>query len=160
MIKKTAGHSFGVAFAWLLAALCALAIFLFSAQDGTQSALLSGETMGPFSRMLIALFGEEAHTVFRKFAHFFCYCTLMFFTYHAVYRTRKTLSAALPFILCVLYAVSDEIHQFFVPERACRLFDVFVDTLGCIVGGLIFYLLVRCIQSVQRKSNRKRGHKL
>lgn len=158
-MKKSAKHILGVLFAWLLVALCAAGIFMLSAQNGEQSAELSGGMMEQFARFMTALFGEAAHNIFRKFAHFFAYCALMFLTYHAVWRTRRLLSPVLPFTLCVLYAVSDEVHQYFVPERACRLFDVFIDTLGCIVGGLCFYLLFRLIRLLKQKFvNRKRGH--
>ena len=159
-MKHKTKRFLGVLSAWLLVALCAAGIFMLSAQSGEQSAQLSGGIMEQFARFMTALFGEAAHTVFRKFAHFFAYLFLMFFTYHAVWRTRRSLSPLLPFVLCVLYAVSDEIHQYFVPERACRLFDVFVDTLGCIVGGLCFYLLIQLILFLKHKiANRKRGHK-
>lgn len=34
------------------------------------------------------------------------------------------------FVLSVLYAVSDEIHQSFVPSREGKLRDVFIDSIG------------------------------
>ena len=146
-----------IACAWLLVALCAAGIFFFSAQNGLDSAQLSGEVMGPFARILAELFGEAEHTVFRKFAHFFIYALLMFLTYHAIYRTRreKRWSPVLPFVLCVLYAVSDEIHQYFVPERACRLLDVLIDALGCVLGGLCFYLLAKLWLRLTRRGTSK-----
>lgn len=143
---------------WALAVGCAVSIFWFSAQTGADSAAVSGEVMGPFARILTALFGEQGHNVFRKFAHFFIFAALMFFVYHALFRTRRQhrLSAILPFCVCVLYAVSDEVHQLFVPERACRLFDVGVDALGCIVGGLCFYLLAKICLYISQKQKKKK----
>jgi VanZ family protein len=44
-------------------------------------------------------------------------------------------------LICFLYAVSDEIHQSFVPGRACRLFDIFIDTSGSVFFCLIYYIL-------------------
>jgi len=41
---------------------------------------------------------------------------------------------------CVLYAVTDEIHQLFVPGRACELFDILVDSSGALLGNLLFFL--------------------
>jgi VanZ family protein len=38
--------------------------------------------------------------------------------------------------LCILYAVTDEIHQSFVPGRSPRIFDVGIDTLGTLLGLL------------------------
>ena len=154
--KCSARHTLAVLFAWTLAAVCAVAIFLFSAQTGADSAELSGEMMGPFARILTALFGEDGHNVFRKFAHFFIFAALMFLVYHATFRTRRThrLSPWLPFLICVLYAVTDEVHQYFVPERACRIFDVGVDALGCVLGGLCFYCLVKIVYAISRRAKK------
>lgn len=151
-------RTLGLILSWALVVGCAVVIFLFSAQTGADSAAVSGDVMGPFARILTFFFGEQGHNVFRKFAHFFIYAALMFFTCHALFRTRRTrrLSPILPFVLCVLYAVSDEVHQAFVPERACRLFDVGVDALGCVIGGLCFYLLAKlCIRLSQKHKEKE-----
>lgn len=157
MEKQSVRHVIAVALAWVLAAACAAAIFLFSAQTGAESAELSGEVMGPFARLLTALFGENGHNVLRKFAHFFIFAALMFFVYHATFRTRKThrLSPWLPFVLSVLYAVSDEVHQYFVPERACRLFDIGVDALGCVLGGVCFYILAKIVYAISSRRTKQ-----
>lgn len=153
----TMKRALGLIISWALAAGCAVCIFLFSAQNGAESAAVSGGMMGPFAHILTLLFGEQGHNVFRKFAHFFIFAALMFFVYHALFRTRKThrLSAVLPFILCVLYAVSDEVHQLFVPERACRIFDVGVDALGCVIGGLCFYCLAKICLHISQNHKKK-----
>ncbi|MCK9594821.1 MAG: VanZ family protein [Candidatus Omnitrophica bacterium] len=36
-----------------------------------------------------------------------------------------------------LYAVSDELHQLFVPGRECSVFDLFIDLTGSFLGSLI-----------------------
>jgi VanZ family protein len=41
------------------------------------------------------------------------------------------------FILCLLYALSDEWHQSFVPGRVASLYDIVVDGLGAFVAGII-----------------------
>jgi VanZ family protein len=38
--------------------------------------------------------------------------------------------------LCILYAITDEIHQSFVPGRSSRVLDVGIDTLGALLGLL------------------------
>ncbi len=38
--------------------------------------------------------------------------------------------------LCILYALSDEYHQSFVPGRSSRLTDVGIDTTGSLIGLL------------------------
>lgn len=49
----------------------------------------------------------------------------------------------IPLICGVLYAVSDEIHQRFVPGRSCELRDVLIDTCGVLLGVIINMLCVR-----------------
>jgi VanZ family protein len=38
--------------------------------------------------------------------------------------------------MCILYAITDEIHQSFVPGRAPRVLDVGIDALGSVLGLL------------------------
>ena len=42
------------------------------------------------------------------------------------------------------YAATDEIHQYFVPGRSARLFDVGIDSLGVMTGILIYIALMFC----------------
>lgn len=46
-------------------------------------------------------------------------------------------------IFCMFYAISDEIHQYFVPGRSCQLQDILVDTAGAIAAILIWWLCER-----------------
>lgn len=39
----------------------------------------------------------------------------------------------------ILYAVSDEIHQGFVPGRVASPVDALIDSFGALIGLLIFY---------------------
>ncbi len=58
-----------------------------------------------------------------------------------------TLSLSLPeneipaIIIGMLYAVTDEIHQSFVPFRSCSFGDWLADALGVIAGVLIISFL-------------------
>ncbi len=53
-------------------------------------------------------------------------------------RTRTTARRLSPyiiaFLICAAYALSDEIHQLFVPGRAFELFDLMMDCIGILVG--------------------------
>jgi len=44
---------------------------------------------------------------------------------------------------CVLYGLSDEVHQVFVPGRAFQLSDLALDALGALVGVSLAWLLYR-----------------
>ena len=49
----------------------------------------------------------------------------------------------------ILYALSDEIHQLFVPGRSFQFFDIFMDTCGVtvgIIGGIILLLIIDSIK--------------
>ena len=46
-------------------------------------------------------------------------------------------------IVGAVYAVSDEIHQRFVPGRSCELRDMIIDCIGIGTGILIMILLIR-----------------
>lgn len=59
-------------------------------------------------------------------------------------RKRKKKSSMWSFLwraelFCALYACSDELHQYFVPGRSCRFFDVCVDSTGAFCGALLFW---------------------
>ncbi len=45
------------------------------------------------------------------------------------------------FIITVLFAASDEIHQLFVQGRSCSLFDFIADLCGGIIGLIFFHKL-------------------
>jgi len=45
------------------------------------------------------------------------------------------------FGLTVLYAISDELHQYFVPLRECRWQDVAQDSLGALAIGAIIFVI-------------------
>lgn len=61
-------------------------------------------------------------------------------------------------LFCIAYAASDEIHQAFVPGRACRFFDVCVDTGGVLTGALLVSLALRCISSYKKGKKEKIGN--
>jgi len=74
--------------------------------------------------------------ILRKIAHILEYFILASLLYRA-FKGSFSLSAFYlifwPVTLSFLYAVSDEIHQAFVPTRGPSPADVFIDTIGIIV---------------------------
>ena len=75
--------------------------------------------------------------IVRKSAHFLEYFVLgMLAILSAISYKKYTykIKATYAFIICVLYSVSDEIHQFFVPGRACRFTDICIDSAGSITA--------------------------
>ena len=54
------------------------------------------------------------------------------------YRRRQLWWVALA---VMLYGVSDEFHQHFVPGRTVEFFDVVADALGGLLGAWVMYLI-------------------
>ncbi len=53
------------------------------------------------------------------------------------YGWERGLLMALSVLICLLYGVSDEIHQSFVPDRTPSFMDVAADTVGACTGIII-----------------------
>lgn len=71
--------------------------------------------------------------IVRKFAHFTEYFVLGLL----IYNYNKNVLKAL--IICIIYAISDEIHQLFILGRSFQIKDIIIDTLGSITGILFVY---------------------
>ena len=88
--------------------------------------------------------------ILRKLAHMFEYavlCALVARAFAGAGLTgRRQVGYAV--ILAVLYAVTDEYHQSFVPGRFCSPMDVLIDAVGAAAGYYGFLLLRRrkCIK--------------
>ena len=55
-------------------------------------------------------------------------------------------------LIGTLYAATDEIHQAFVPERACALMDVGIDATGVAVGAaIVIAVLVRRVKERKQR---------
>ncbi len=132
-------------------------IFALSAEDATESNSTSAgftyrvfclvypefDEMSPDEQQQII---SDFSFIIRKTAHFSIYMilgALSFINLSLYDRVTRRIRLAGSWIFCVLYAVSDEIHQFFVPGRACQFRDVCIDGLGSFVGILICVLFIR-----------------
>ncbi len=54
--------------------------------------------------------------------------------------------------LSLIYAFSDELHQYLVPGRTGRFSDVFIDLLGIVIGLGFYFLIIR--KTGQKNLNR------
>lgn len=77
-------------------------------------------------------FGNEVLHINAHFLLFF----LLFFMF---YKASKNI--ILSILLCIIYAFIDELRQSYVPNRNASFFDVQIDALGAILGGLILWKL-------------------
>lgn len=136
---------------WVVVVLYLAMIFYFSSQDGTKSHKVSSELL-QYLKFLVVLIPERIQRylsgayrnmefILRKAAHFTEYFILSFVFYRAMVisgvRVKKSMIVTLVF--CFLYAVSDEVHQVFVPGRAFAVGDIIIDTLGAALGIIVIY---------------------
>lgn len=140
---------------WGLAAACMAMIFWFSHQTGSASQSLSD---GVLARILEIVGLLIPSAVIRKAAHAAEFALLAVLLFHALYRTCGRGRPALAWGLTVLYAVTDELHQLFVPGRACRFFDVCVDAAGALAGVLFCLLLLALLKKRRLGRPKKEPH--
>lgn len=129
-------------------------IFVFSNQGGDNSS----QTSGNLIRKIITFFNssiaydklEEIVDILqpftRKLAHFTIYTIGGIIIYNLSNYMFKITNRKIIFTVAFgsLYAITDEIHQYFVPGRSCRIFDVFIDSCG-VIFGICIYLIIRNI---------------
>lgn len=143
---------------WALLIGWMILIFVMSNQPASVSDSQSGFVIYVFNLLGISLdsfFGELANFAVRKTAHFTEYMILFFFSYNVLRLYVEKKDAYIFGILIVAtYACTDEIHQLFVPGRAGKIKDVFIDTSGGLFG-LIIILINNYIKSKSRSINKR-----
>lgn len=144
MIFLKKNKFFAVVF-WAMTLAVMWLIFMFSAATGEESEEVSQNLL---SKIIEFIGNYISHNFLRKLAHFSEFAALGFCMAGAIHFTFGKRKFYIPLIPCFLYAVSDEVHQYFVPERACRIFDIFVDTCGVSTGIGIFLLFILLITKI------------
>ena len=137
---------------WLPVAVWMLVIF--SASSDSQSGQRSSRFIGPFIRWLVPGISEpaveESVAIVRKIAHVTEYAVLSVL----LWRARRGMAGKAPpnwnraharfaLFIAALYAVTDEIHQVFVPNRGPNFWDVVLDTAGAAFGLWLVWLSFR-----------------
>ncbi|HEX4353993.1 MAG TPA: VanZ family protein [Polyangiales bacterium] len=109
---------------------------------------------GPAAAYMLLIWGmssfvpnvDFSHVPFHdKGIHFVEYGTLSVLLYHAIYGTwrawRPLTMFASAVALTVLWGITDEIHQAFVPGRSSDVHDVIADAIGAFAGAVAYLAL-------------------
>jgi VanZ family protein len=133
--------------------------FIFIGSTDLMSAEHTSRFLIPFLHWLKPDFSPEAlaqvHFVLRKLGHVTEYAILAMLFWRALRReTDPQIKAVLRlrsgqtlflsvWILCAIFAATDEFHQSFVPSRGAAWSDVMIDSAGAIFGLLISARIAR-----------------
>lgn len=130
-------------------------IFFFSSQTGDESTVLSDEVVS-------AAAGEEnvgselLTVIVRKCAHLLEYAALGAALYFGLIGVGKDKGQLKRLLLSAafggLYAVSDELHQYFVPGRACMAMDMIIDTCGAAFGAAFMLLAYKIFGGLSKNN--------
>lgn len=136
-------------FSWSLVILWMGLIFYLSHQPAPESNKLSKEITELIIETVEKIAPDRSFNfrnlnhIVRKNAHFFAYLVLGILVLNGLRNNgiKGYKGIALALFICVLYAISDEIHQIFVPGRGGQVKDVIIDSGGAFIG-VIFYNIV------------------
>lgn len=80
-----------------------------------------------------------------KVFHLLIYVILGSLFYRAFGRMKGhgRITVVLAVSASVLYGISDEIHQSFIPDRTAEMLDILADTIGSFLGVIIFHRIIR-----------------
>lgn len=85
-----------------------------------------------------------------KLLHGLEYGVLGILLYRAFHQAMRTLGSISLAIMCAVgFGISDEIHQWFVPNRQLDIWDLLADTLGASIFIVSWVFLTKKISTYQ-----------
>lgn len=138
----------------ILVICCLFTIFMFSNDNGIASSKKSDTviissiklfTNKKLNNKIKKKYINKYVFLVRKIAHFIIYLILGLLVISLLeeYMILDKRVLLLTIIFVLLYAFSDELHQYFIPGREARISDVLLDTFGGGIGELIYYVFRR-----------------
>ena len=90
---------------------------------------------------------DRIESIIRKIAHYSIYTLvgILLMSLMSTYKIKELDRIAVSLIVGVIYAVTDEIHQAFVPGRGPLVTDVILDSIGVLTGIFIVMLVYKII---------------
>lgn len=142
-------------------------IFKFSNQNGKQSGSLSMEVTKSVTKNIQQIQKLEnsrkekvllkIEKIIRKMAHFSLYALVGFLlmSLMSTYKLSKERKIAISLATGVLYAMSDELHQFFVSDRSAQVTDVIIDSIGVATGIALVILVLWIWEKIKVQKSTK-----
>ena len=137
-----------------------LTVFMFSNENGNESQNTSRNVTKTIVKIITynqniseeqeLKIIENIDYFIRKLAHYSIYLLggILIYNYINTFNLKCSKKIIISIIIGVLYAMFDELHQYFVADRSARMFDVCIDSLGVITGVALIYL----VRNAKKKS--------
>ncbi len=146
--------------------LCMLIIYMLSAQKSSETTSLSLRATRKILSIVFENFEHQSNTIknymisdmhytIRKIAHFMLYYGLSAVVYIVSYLNKIKYKKCFLFSMTVsvIYAISDEFHQFFVDGRTAKITDVLIDSSGAFCGAVTIFAIISCISYIKTHNN-------
>lgn len=151
-MKYSKGRKVYIAISAIAVLAVLITIFCLSAQNGEDSSATSGF----FTRLITTIAGQPVEeSIVRTLAHFCEFASLGLLVTNLFFAIDNKLKPFLSISLSLGYALTDEIHQIFVPGRAFQLFDLAVDLGGIILGTAICFIVLLLFKSLNCSFTKK-----
>lgn len=141
----------------LVITMCSV-IFIFSSQSGKESQGISKKISNKIIETTTATTNEKTklskvNKIIRKCAHFSLYmvlgiCVMLLLNSFEIKNTKQIV---ITLLFGVIYALSDEFHQSFTPDRTPSILDVMIDSFGIIIGICIVLIIIKIIKNRKEK---------
>ena len=165
-------NNYKILISWILVLIWMITIFYLSSMDSDQSNTKSKETINvvventidvtndigitnePTTKENINSIVNVLNKPLRKCMHatvYFVLVILVINAFNQMHLLTRVNTYLYSIIICFIYACTDEIHQLYVVGRTGQFIDVLIDTIGALLGCLMFYIGSKIINK-----NRKR----
>lgn len=111
-------------------------IFIMSSFNSAESSSQSNIIVNFIVRLFNISNIDVVSLIVRKLAHFTEYFILGVLVANMLRYFDKRIYISI--FICILYAISDEIHQLFVLGRSCQVLDILIDSIGSCSGIILF----------------------
>ena len=116
-------------------------IFIFSSFNSDRSTEQSNIIVNIIANLFNINNIELLSLIIRKIAHFMEYFILGVLVLNMLRYTNKSITLGI--IICILYALSDELHQILTPGRTFKIYDIIIDSLGSVIAILGFKKIIK-----------------
>ena len=143
-----------------------LTVFMFSNQNGEKSQ----GTSRKISTIVAQVFThnqeinedekeaivEKVDHVIRKMAHYSIYAIggILLYNYIRTLNSITKKAILISILVGIIYAITDELHQYFMNGRSAQITDVIIDSLGIFTGVILMYKIQKNLYNKNSKGEK------